>query len=74
MDNHAKKNDKICVSVDYWKLNALTITDAFPLPFTNNELDAIASHDMYSFLDGFSGYNQVCMHNGDQEKTAFVMD
>jgi hypothetical protein len=29
-----KKNDKLTVCVDYRKLNAATITDAFPLPFT----------------------------------------
>ena len=30
-----KKNGKIRVCVDYRKLNAATITDAFPLPFTD---------------------------------------
>ena len=37
----------------YRKLNVVTITDVFPLPFMDSVLD------MYSFLDGFSGYNQV---------------
>ena len=69
-----KKNGKIRVCVDYRKLNAGTITDACPLPFTDSVLDAVAGHDMYSFLDGFSGYNQVRMHPDDQEKTTFVTD
>ena len=56
------------------KLNAITITDAFPLPFTDSVLDAVASHDKYRFLDGFSGYNQIRMHPNDQEKTAFVTE
>ena len=56
----------------YRKLNAVIITDAFSLPFTDSVLDAIARHEMYSFLDGFNGYNQVRMHPDDQEKTAFV--
>ena len=30
-----KKNGKIQECVDYCKLNAATVTDAFPLPFTN---------------------------------------
>ena len=60
-----KKNGKIRVCVDYRKLNAVTVTNAFPLPFTDNVLDAVAGHDMYSFLDGFSGYNQVRMHPED---------
>ena len=34
-----KKNGKIKVCVDYRKLNVVTDTDAFPLPFTNSILD-----------------------------------
>ena len=45
-----------------------------PLPFTDNVLDAVARHEMYNFLDGFNGYNQVRMHPDDQEKTTFVTD
>ena len=69
-----KKNGKIRVCVDYRKLNAATVTDAFPLPFTDGVLDAVAGHEVYSFLDGFSGYNQIRMHPDDQEKTAFVTE
>ena len=29
---------------------------------------------MYSFLDGFSGYNQVRMHPDNQEKTVFITE
>ena len=61
-------------NVDYRKWNAVTITDAFPLPFTDSVLDAVAGHDMYSFLDGFSRHNQVHMHPEDQEKTALVTE
>ena len=69
-----KKNGKIRVCVDYRKLNAATVTDAFPLPFTDGVLNAVAGHEVYSFLDGFSGYNQIRMHPTDQEKTAFVTE
>jgi hypothetical protein len=69
-----KKNVKLRVCVDYRKLNAATITDAFPLPFTDGALDTVAGHEMYSFLDGFSGYNQIQMAEEDQEKTAFVTE
>ena len=48
-----KKNGQIRVCVDYWKLNAATITDTFPLPFTDSILDTVAGHNYYSFLDGF---------------------
>ena len=54
-----KKNGKIRVCVNYWKLNASTITDVFPLLFTDGVLDAVTRHEVYSFLDGFIGYNQI---------------
>mgnify|MGYP002776914060 CR=1 FL=1 len=37
-------------------------------------MDAVAGHEMYSFLDGFSEYNQVRMHAEDSEKIAFVIE
>ena len=69
-----KKNGKIRVYVDYRKLNAATLTDPFPLPFCDTLLDAVAGHEIYSFLDGFSGYNQVLMAPEDRDKTAFVTE
>jgi hypothetical protein len=69
-----KKNDKLRVCVDYRKFNLATITNAFPLPFTDGLLDTVARHEMYNFLDGFSGYNQIRMVEENQEKTAFVTE
>ena len=37
-------------------------------------MDAVVGHEIYSFLDGFSGYNQVRTHSEDQEKTTFVTE
>ena len=69
-----KKIGKIRSWVDYRKLNVVTIKDAFPLPFTDSVLDAVAGHDIYSFLDGFNDYNEVWIHSDDQEKTKFVTE
>ena len=52
-----KKNGKIRVCINYKILNAVTITNAFPLLFTSSVLDVVAGHEMYTFLDGFSSYN-----------------
>ena len=67
-----KKNKKLRICVDYRKLNAATIPDPFPLPYMDTMLDEVAGHEMYSFLDGFSGYNQIKMAPEDQAKTAFI--
>jgi hypothetical protein len=37
-------------------------------------LDAVAGHPCYSFLDGFSGYNQIRIALEDQLKTTFTTD
>ena len=48
--------------------------DHFPLPFIDTVLDNVAGQQLYSFLDGFSGYNQVSIHPDDQSKTTFVTE
>ena len=58
--------------VDYRKLNAATRKDHFPLPFIDQILERIAGHDYYSFLDGYSGYNQIEIAPEDQDKTTFT--
>ena len=35
-------------------------------------LERIASHAYYSFLDGYSGYNQIHITREDQEKMTFT--
>ena len=55
-------------------MNAATKKDYFPLPFTDIILDHVAGQECYSFLDGFSGYNQVFIWAEDQLKTTFTME
>ncbi|MCO5553373.1 hypothetical protein L7F22_006894 [Adiantum nelumboides] len=69
-----KKNGKLRVCVDFRNLNAQTIKDPFPLPFTDMMLDEIARHEMYSFMDGYSGYNQLKIAPEDREKTTFITE
>ncbi|XP_021773363.1 uncharacterized protein LOC110737311 [Chenopodium quinoa] len=35
-------------------------------------VDATTGHELLSFMDAYSGYNQILMHKDDQEKTAFI--
>ena len=46
--------------------------DYFPLSFTNAILDGVAGHECYSFLDGFTGYNQVQIAPKDRSLTTFT--
>ena len=61
-----KRNVKIRVCVDYRKLYSAIVTNAFLLAFRGGVLDAVVGHEIDSFLDGFSSYNQVKVHLDDQ--------
>ncbi len=56
-----KKNNKLYICVDYWKLNSQTKKDIYSLHFLDLVLDTMVGHEMYSFMDGYNGYNQVKM-------------
>ncbi|XP_075674961.1 uncharacterized protein LOC142644177 [Castanea sativa] len=66
-----KKNGQIRVCVDFRDLNRACPKDEFPLPLTEIMVDATVGHEALSFMDGFSGYNQICMAPKDEELTAF---
>ncbi|XP_034208205.1 uncharacterized protein LOC117621761 [Prunus dulcis] len=43
--------------------------DSFPLSRIDQLVDATAGHELLSFMDAYSGYNQIRMHLADQEST-----
>jgi len=67
-----KKESKIRVCVDFRDLNRASLKDNFPLPHIDMLVDNTARSSIYSFMDGFSGYNQIKMAQEDKEKTTFV--
>ena len=54
-----KKNGKWRVCVDYRELSKATQKDHFPLPFIDQVLDTLSGKKFFSFLEGFSEYNQI---------------
>nr|GLL33646.1 uncharacterized protein LOC109150426 [Ipomoea trifida] len=66
-----KKNVQIRVCVDFRDLNVACLKDDFPLPITELMIDAVTGHEIMSFMDNFSGYNQIRMALEDEELTAF---
>ncbi|RDY09915.1 hypothetical protein CR513_05645, partial [Mucuna pruriens] len=67
-----KKDGKVRMCVDYRNLNRASPKDNFPLPYIDLLVDNTAQHSCYSFMDGFSGYNQIRMALEDKEKTTFI--
>ena len=45
--------------------------DKFPLSNIDLLIDSAAGNSMFSFMDGYSGYNQIRMAVKNAEKTAF---
>ena len=58
--------------VDFTDLNKACPEDSYPLPRIDTLVDSTARHQLLSFVDAFSGYNQIRMDESDQEKTSFV--
>nr|CAN65175.1 hypothetical protein VITISV_029768 [Vitis vinifera] len=69
-----KKDGKVRVCVDFRDLNKANPKDDFPLPHIDLLVDGTVGHLMLSFMDGFSGYNQILMAPEDMEKTAFITE
>ena len=67
-----KANGKWRLCIDFTDINKACPKDSFPLPRIDLIVDATAGHELLSFMDAFSGYNQISMDPSDQEKTSFV--
>eukprot|EP00253_Pinus_taeda_P019234 PITA_19234 len=67
-----KKQGTIRVCVDYHDINWACPKDNFPTPYIDQIIDECAGSEMYSFMDGFFGYNQINIAPADQHKTAFI--
>ena len=66
------KHGKVRMCVDYRNLNRASPKGDFPLPHIDVLIDNTVQHKVFSFMDGFSGYNQIKMAPEDMEKTTFV--
>ena len=67
-----KASGKWWMCVDFTDLNKACPKDSYPLPRVDVLVDSTARHQLLSFMDAFSGYNQIRMHEANQEKTSFV--
>ena len=58
--------------VNYTDLNKACPKDSYPLPSIDELVDMASRFQFLSFLDAYSGYNQIPMHPLDEEKIAFI--
>ena len=64
-----KKDGKVRMCVDFRDLNKSCLKDYLPLPYIDVLVDNIAGSALMSFMDGFSGYNQIKMALRDMTKS-----
>lgn len=67
-----KENGKWRMCIDFTDLNKACPKDNYPLLRIDLLMDSTAGHQLLSFIDAFSGYNQIRLDEADQEKTSFV--
>ena len=66
-----KKNEKIWVCIDFCDLNEACSKDKFSLPITDVMIDNTCEFERMSFMDGFSGYNQIKIYPDEERYTSF---
>lgn len=68
---NANGKRKMCINFN--GLNKAWLKDKFPLSMIDRLVDAIAGHEMLSFMDAYLGCNHIKMHEFNQEKTSFII-
>ena len=56
-----KKDEKVRMCAGYRDLNKASPKDDFPLPYIDMLVDSTTKFKVFSFMDGFSDYNQIRM-------------
>ena len=67
-----KANRKWRMCIDFMDLNRACPKDSYPFSQIDALVDLSTRHQLLSFMDAFSGYNQIKLNEEDQEKTSFV--
>ena len=62
----------IRICIDFRVLNRACPKDNFSTPFIDQILDECAGSEVFSFMDDFSGYNQIQIKPENQHKNAFI--
>eukprot|EP00253_Pinus_taeda_P002984 PITA_02984 len=67
-----KKTCEIRFCIDFKNLNKVSLKDNYPLPKMDHILQRVVGASRMSLLNGYSGYNQILVHEDDRDKTAFT--
>lgn len=62
---------KIRVCIDFRDINKSTLKDEYLIPVVDMLIGNVVAYHMFSFMDGYSRYNQIYMAEEDIHKTTF---
>jgi hypothetical protein len=60
------------MGIDYTSLNKACPKDDYPVPHICQIVDSMATCELLSFLDAYSGYHQISLAEDNEEKTSFI--
>ena len=66
-----KKDGAYRFCIDYRRLNAVTLKDAFPIPHVKDALDSLRGARYFGTIDMLSGYWQLPMTQEARDRSAF---
>ncbi|RDX67038.1 Retrovirus-related Pol polyprotein from transposon opus, partial [Mucuna pruriens] len=69
-----KANGRWRMCTDYTDLNKACPKDPYPLPGIDRLVDGVSGYALLSFMDAYSGYNQIRIHPSDEENTTFITE
>ncbi len=61
-----KLDGSLCLCVDYWGLNNLTIKNRYPLLLIGEALDRLGQAKQFTYLDLTSAYHRMRIREGDE--------
>jgi hypothetical protein len=67
-----KANGKWRICIDFTDLNKACPKDEFPLPRIDSLINVVATSELMSLSDYYSGYHQIWMKKKDEHKTIFI--
>ena len=67
-----KHNGNLRPIMDYRALNGITIKNCYPIPRIANLIEPLSKASIFTKIDLRWGYNNVCIKEGDEWKTAFI--
>ena len=66
-----EESGEIKLCVDFRNLNRVSDKDNYPVPPMEKQLQMVSGSELFSLLDGFSGYNQALVAEEDRLKMTF---